>query len=167
MASKKKIGIEYVFPVTIVSLLGVFFIIMVVLSFAQGTIMKLYKDIGATPWKKPKTEITVPESELHSRDDIMSAVEATKKLYEDEWYTYNGAYLMQLSYCDELNELKKDENSGEWIYLGATMYTGYGSDVSEADKGKYHEAYWAVEKQPDGSWVCHGCAPINESKQLS
>ena len=162
MASKKKIGIEYVFPVTLVSLLGVWFIIMLVLSFTQGSVMKLYKDIGATPWKKPNTVISIGGSKLHSHKDIMSAVKATQELYEDEWYTYNGAYLMQLSYFDEFNELKKDENSGEWIYLGATMYTGYGSNVSEADKGKYHEAYWAVEKQPDGSWVCYGCEKLTE-----
>lgn len=164
MAAKRKLGIEYTFPITLVSLVGVWFVITLMLFFTGGAAVKLHKDIGATPWKQPELAIKINDSYLHKQKDISAAIDATRKLYSEEWYTYNGTYMLMLSYSDELNELKKDENEGEWIYLGAYMYTGYGNKVNPEDQGKYHKAYWAVEKQPDGSWLCHGCAPLDEDE---
>ena len=162
---KLKRPIEYIIPITMISMLTVWFIYTLVMCYSRGTMLKLYRELGVTPWKKYDTVVSVPESELHSRDDIMAAVRATQKLYEDEWYTYNGVYLLQLSYSDELNEKKKDENDGEWIYLDAEMYTGYDSSVAKYGKGTYHTAYWAVEKQPDGSWLCRGCGKLKDSSR--
>ncbi len=165
MATKRKFGIKYAFPITLVSLVGFWFVITLVLFFTDGSMSKLYKDIGALPWKRPDYTVSIPASELHSHDDIMAAVKATQKCYEEEWYSYNGTYILQLGYSEELNELKKDENEGEWIYLESYMYTGYGNSVNPEDQGKYHKAYWAVEKQPVGSWLCRGCTPMDDDKE--
>ena len=45
------------------------------------------------------------------------------------------------------------------------MYTGYSKRVAKYGNGRYHHTYWAVQKQPDGTWLCRGCAPMDDDKE--
>ena len=136
-------------------------VIMILFSFSSAA--QLYADIGALPWHDPEIKGSLTGSERHSQNDINAAWKAAIRTYKDEWHTYNGIYMLELNYIKQFDDEKQDENDGDWIYFTSVMYTGYGSDVAEENKGKRHDVYWAAEKQPDGSWLCHGCAEIAEA----
>ena len=155
---------SYIFPITLLAANAVACIVITVMLLADGTALKLYKDIGAVPWHTPAVETKIGSSETFSEEDINSAIKVTVKKYEDEWYTYNGTYLLELTYDEEFcTEINEKHSQGGRIYFAAKMYTGYGDDVAEENKGIFHyDAYWGCEKKPDGSWECLGCAQLPE-----
>ncbi|MBQ8966374.1 hypothetical protein [Ruminococcus sp.] len=162
MDRQKKLGFGEILPLTLISAVLVCLVLSIALSITKGSVYRLYKDIGATPWHRPETVTSAEKSARYSDEDISKAMEAALKVYEEKWYTYNGVYLLELRYEDDFSESRQDENAGDWIYLRSRVYTGYADTVEERFRGKFHEdAYWAVEHRADGTWVCHGCADMS------
>ena len=147
MDRQKKLGFGEILPLTLIFAVLVCLVLSIALSMTKGSVYGLYKDIGATPWHRPETMTSAEKSARYSDVDISKAMEAALKVYEEKWYTYNGVYLLELRYEDDLR---------------SRVYTGYADTVEERFRGKFHEeAYWAVEHRADGTWVCHGCADMS------
>ena len=161
---KERSGIDpkFILPIVILIINIVFCVISVNDVVTKSKEMMLYRAIGATPWHKPEIEQDIEKSEIFSEDDINTAVQLTTEKFYNEWYTYNGTYLLKLSYSDDFNrKICKIKGYDDMLCLPAKMFTGYGDTVAEENKGKYHEnVFWGIQKQPDGSWKCLGCAQI-------
>lgn len=120
---------------------------------------KLYREIGATPWHRPDTEVTADHSDRWSDGEISSAQLAAMEKYESEYYSYNGLYLMKLIYDDEFSCEKQDKSQSNFIFFRSEMKTGYSYDMKNSSYGKDNDitdGYFTVEHMPDGSWKCHG-----------
>ena len=161
MEPKKKLSVSHAFPLALIILNAFIGVVLIIFSFSSAS--RLYRDIGALPWRDPKIQEIIYPSASHSSEDIALARDAVIRTYEDEWHTYNGVYMLELTYYDDFDAEKQDENDGEWIYFKSRVYTGFGSDVAKENKGRRQYVYWAAEKQPDGSWVCHGCRELTEN----
>ena len=130
---------------------------------SRGGVIRLYRDIGATPWHDPDIVISAEHSDKYTDSDIQQAIDSALDTYNEEWHTFNGVYMLELHYDDEFSESRQGTDPGDWIYLSSRMYTGYAGTVSRRFRGIFHsEAYWAVKKMPDGSWDCRGCGSLND-----
>ncbi|MBQ4362504.1 MAG: hypothetical protein II782_00685 [Oscillospiraceae bacterium] len=66
--------------------------------FYLGCFVRLYTEIGATPWSVPEVNVTLAESDFYTEDDLRSAADTALEAYKDEWYQYNVFYLLELEY---------------------------------------------------------------------
>lgn len=125
-----------------------------------GGCFRLHNEIGATPWKRPETVMTAEPSDRWSSGEIKSAMLAVMALYESDYYSYNGVYLMQLVYTDIFSLEKETDGQGNLIYINSEIKTGYSYEIGKAGKNEipagkgmtYDNGYWTVEHLPDGSW---------------
>lgn len=158
---RRRIRAAYAVPLAILAAVALCMTAAAAAAVRSSGLLRLYREIGATPWHRPKTNISSESSERYSDEEIRSAIDAALDTYERDWYSYNGTYLLELSYDDEFSENRQDENEGDWIYLRSVMFTGYDKEILPENRGVYHDdAYWAAERQADGSWICRGCGQI-------
>lgn len=137
--------------------------VMVIISVVFGRFggcIRLYREIGATPWHRPETVITADHSEHFTDEEINAAIQTVMGLYENEWYSYNEVYLLELTYDDGFSEsLREDNKDGnDRIYLRSVIKTGYSYDMEGTwGKGRVYEyGYWTLDRLSDGSWECRG-----------
>ena len=119
----------------------------------------LYREIGATPWHRPDTEVIADHSDRWSDGEISSAQLSAMEKYESEYYNYNGLYLMKLIYDDEFSCEKQDNGQSNFIFFKSEMKTGYSYDMKNSSYGTDNvitDGFFTVEHMPDGSWKCHG-----------
>jgi len=140
-----------IFCVMIAAIIG----IILAINFTNNAI-KLYNDIGATPFKRPETDISAGSSARHSDEDIQSAMDTILSEFDNDWDNYNRQYLLKLWYDDEYSEFHEDGDSNKISFL-STIYVGYSYNVIDLTKGQTYDNWqWHLIKNDDGEWEIKG-----------
>ena len=120
--------------------------------FYLGCFVRLYTEIGATPWSVPEVNVTLAESDIYTADDLRSAADTALEAYKDEWYQYNGFYLLELEYTGSDRIITEDGQ--EILYFKAVTFAGIDTGW-DPERAYDRTGHWTVEKK-DGKWVSRG-----------
>ena len=156
----KKIGWSAV--ITFAPIIGITALMLIggLLYDRFGGGVRLYREIGATPWHCPETKIAADRSERYTDEEIAAAIRSVMDTYEKDWYAYNEVYLLELTFDDEfdLSAHRADNAGSERIYLRSVLKCGYSYDMAGTwGRGRVYDCgYWTLEKNSDGTWYCLG-----------
>lgn len=140
-----------IFCVMIAAVIG----IVLAIGFTKNAI-KLYNDIGTTPFSRPETDITADSSVRHSDEDIQSAIDTVLSEFDNDWDNYNSQYLLKLWYDDKYSEFQEEGDSNKISFL-STIYVGYSYNIIDLTKGHTYDNWqWHLIKNDNGEWEIKG-----------
>lgn len=154
-------NVKNVFVGVLLFIVGIVVLVAVILliNWIRNGV-KLYNDIGATPFYRPETEISADKSDVYSDNDIQLALETVKTDFENNYEDgYGGMYLLKIWYDDEFSngyiscyEKSCDGQTKPRIYIRAHLYAGFKEDgTGWGSFSLYTAGYWTLERNDENS----------------